>query len=77
MNDYLFGIKGLTVPNAIFMSGLVIGGLVIAVAITLYKLHLIDSDSLESMYIFAAVAFWGCFIVFGLIECSGRVVVIG
>lgn len=77
MNDYLFGIKGLTIPNAIFMSGLVVGGLTIALALLLDKFHLIDRENFESMCLFACVAFWGCFIVFGLIECSGRVVVIG
>ena len=77
MKDYLFGIKGLTVPNAIFMSGLVIGGLIIALALILDKFHLIDKDRLESMFIFGGVVFWGCFIVCALIECSGKVVVIG
>lgn len=77
MNDYLFGLKGLTVPNAIFLSGLVIGGLTIALALLLDKFHLIDKDNFESMCIFATIAFWGCFIVCALIECSGRVVVIG
>lgn len=77
MNDYLFGLKGLTVPNAILMSGLVICAVTVIVAIILDKFHLVKSDSLESVYIFAGVAFWVCFIVFALIECSGRVVVIG
>lgn len=77
MKDYLFGLKGLTVPNAIFLSGAVIGGLTIALALLLDKFHLIDKDNFESMCCFACVAFWGCFIVCALIECSGKVVVIG
>lgn len=77
MNDYLFGLKGLTVPNAIFLSGAVIGGLTIALALLLDKFHLIDKDNFESMCYLACVAFWGCFIVCALIECSGKVVVIG
>ena len=77
MNDYLFGLKGLTVPNAIFLSGLVIGGLTIVVALLLDKFHLIGKDNFESMCNFACVAFWGSFIIFGLIKCSGMVVVIG
>lgn len=70
MNDYLFGLKGLTVPNAIFLSGLVIGGLTIVVALLLDKFHLVKNDSLESMCNFAVVAFWFCLIVFWIIECS-------
>lgn len=77
MNDYLFGLKGLTVPNAIFLSGLLIGGLTIVVALLLDKFHLIGKDNFESMCNFACVAFWGSFIIFGLIKCSGMVVVIG
>jgi hypothetical protein len=77
MNDYLFGLKGLTVPNAIFLSGLVICAVTVIVAIILDKFHLVKNDSLESVYIFAGVVFWGCFIVYALIECSGKVVVIG
>lgn len=77
MNDYLFGLKGLTVPNAILMSGLVICAVTVIVAIILDKFHLVKNDSLESVYIFAGVVFWGFFIVYALIECSGKVVVIG
>lgn len=32
MNDYLFGIKGLTVNGAIFMSGIIIPFILIAAA---------------------------------------------
>jgi hypothetical protein len=49
----------------------------VIVAIILDKFHLVKNDSLESVYIFAGVVFWGCFIVYALIECSGKVVVIG
>lgn len=70
MNDYLFGLKGLTVHGAIFMFGLIVPFFITMIGLLLGKFGMIGREKRDELFTFAYALFWFCLIVFWIIECS-------
>lgn len=72
MNDYLFGIKGLTVHGAIFMSGLIFPFILIVISDLLCRFGKIGRQKRDELFTYANALIWFCLIVCWIIECSGN-----
>ena len=72
MNDYLFGIKCLTVHGAIFMSGLIIPIILVVISDLLCRFGKIRSQKRDKLFTYASALIWFSLIVCWIIECSGN-----
>lgn len=72
MKDYLFGIKGLTIHGAIFMSGLIIPFILIVISDLLCRFGKIGRQKRDELFTYANALIWFCLIVCWIIECRGN-----